>query len=288
MSYLNTLGLSKEPFSTSPDPLFFYHSTPHRNALARLEINIRLRRGLNVVLGDVGTGKTTLARTLIRNFKNDPRFDFFLIFDPSFQTEYQFLSYLCSQFRIQPVRQNVLSCKHIIENYLFDKNLNQQKTIVLLIDEAQKLSTQIFESIRVFLNYETNDSKLLQVVLLTQLEIIPKISKIQNFFDRISLKCFLTPLTKQEIMETIQYRLIQAGWPPEKPLFTETSMQLISDASKGFLRKVMNLCHQSLLKMVMYDRVLVEEDLVEEVIEQEEEFLNARKLNSRREVTSSY
>ena len=94
MSYYKLFGLEKEPFSTSPDPHFFYHSLSHQTVLKRLEINIRLRRGLSLVFGDVGTGKTTLCRILAQSFSDEDEFIFFMILDPSFKSEYQFLSRL--------------------------------------------------------------------------------------------------------------------------------------------------------------------------------------------------
>ncbi|MFH1867814.1 MAG: hypothetical protein ABH843_02470, partial [Candidatus Omnitrophota bacterium] len=86
MSYYEVLSLKSEPFSTSPDPLFFYPSSSHDAALKRLEIAIRLRRGLNLILGDVGTGKTTLSRILIQLFKDESDFVFHMILDPSYKT----------------------------------------------------------------------------------------------------------------------------------------------------------------------------------------------------------
>jgi len=91
MGYFKTLGLEREPFSTSPDPSFFYRSLEHNQALQRLEISIRLRRGLSIILGDVGTGKTTLGRILMNSFKGETAYLFHLMLDPSYRSEFQFL-----------------------------------------------------------------------------------------------------------------------------------------------------------------------------------------------------
>ena len=87
MGYYNLLGMDKEPFSTSPDPLFFYGSQEHRAALTRIMIEIRLRRGLSVILGDVGTGKTTLCRKLLQMFRERENLEFYIILDPTFNNE---------------------------------------------------------------------------------------------------------------------------------------------------------------------------------------------------------
>jgi len=102
MSYFNVLGLMEEPFSTSPDPAFFYESSSHREALLRLEIAIKLKRGLSVLLGDVGTGKTTLARKLFSLFSDKTKYDFNIILDPTADSESEFLANLVDLLEIKP------------------------------------------------------------------------------------------------------------------------------------------------------------------------------------------
>ena len=142
MSYFQILGLEKEPFSTSPDPEFFYQSQEHQAALTRLLIEIRLRRGLSVILGDVGTGKTTLSRKLFQMLKARPDTEFFMVLDPTYETEEVFLDSLLRTFQVQMDKANptLLDMKETIKKYLFQKGVQENKTIILLIDEAQKLN----------------------------------------------------------------------------------------------------------------------------------------------------
>jgi len=199
MSYFKVLGFSKEPFSTSPDPEFFYLSREHETALTNILIEIRLKRGLSVILGDVGTGKTTLSRKLIQELKEREDLVFHIILDPSFANEELFLTYLVRNFEIDistKHQPNILDLREAIERFLFQKGVAENKTVVLIIDEAQKLNDSTLEILRVLLNYETNEFKLLQLVLLGQLELYSHIVNIANFFDRISFKYVLNPLLR--------------------------------------------------------------------------------------------
>src|SRR3989338_4839489 len=188
MSYLAALKLEREPFSTSPDPAFFYRSKEHYTALNRLEIAIRLRRGLSLILGDVGTGKTTLSRALLQSFYGEEDFVFHLILDPVFKSEYQFWAHLTKLFGISPFFRSTLDHREAMEKYLFQKCVEQQKTVILIIDEGQKLTQPHLEVLRTLLNYETNEYKMLQLVILAQVELLPRIKRVRNFMDRVSLK----------------------------------------------------------------------------------------------------
>src|SRR3989338_7023877 len=177
MSYYKILNLKAEPFSTSPDPAFFYQSSGHRSALHRLEIAIRLRRGLSLILGDVGIGKTTLSRILLQTFANEDDFIFHMILDPNYKSEFQFLKTLAKMFGVVSMHKSTLDYKEAIEKFLFQKGVDENKTIVLVIDEGQKLNPSFLEILRTLLNYETNEYKLLQLVIFSQMELLPKIRK---------------------------------------------------------------------------------------------------------------
>jgi len=269
VSYYEALGLKKEPFSTSPDPAFFYRSSAHNTALQRLEIMIRLKRGLGLILGDVGIGKTTMSRALLQTFANDESYIFHIILDPAYKSEFQFLSSLVKIFGINPDSRSTLDNREEIQRYLFRKGVDENKTVVLLIDEAQKLSAPFLEILRTFLNYETNDSKLLQLVLVSQMEMLPRMRRIRNFYDRIGLKYIINPLDEKETTAMIDFRLKEAGLDGSRRLFTDEAIKRIFDHVQGYPRKVSILCHNALEFLVMEDKKIVDEEFIADIIEKD-------------------
>lgn len=271
MSIYAPLALEREPFSTSPDPRFFYRSSEHYRALNRMEIAIRLKRGLSLILGDVGTGKTTLSRALFQAFNGEEDdYIFHMILDPSFKSEYQFLSHITQLFGISPFFRSTIDHREAIEKYLFQKCIVEQKTIVLVIDEGQKLSQPQIEVLRTLLNYETNEHKMLQLVILGQLELLPRIKKIRNFMDRVSLKYILNPLDEYETGQMIQYRLKQAGYGSEKHLFNFEAVRKVFEFTQGYPRRIARICHNAMEQLIMDDREVVTAEVIDKVIANEE------------------
>ena len=190
MSYCKILGFDKEPFSTSPDPEFFYLTKEHEAALTNVLIELRVKRGLSIILGDVGTGKTTLSRKLIQELRQRNDFTFHIILDPSFDNESLFVNSLVKNFDINVnnfTQPTILDLREALERFLFQKGVTENRTVALIIDEAQKLSESSIEVLRALLNYETNEFKLLQLVLLGQLELYSKIINIPNFLNTASI-----------------------------------------------------------------------------------------------------
>ncbi len=269
MSYYQVLGLSSEPFSTSPDPVFFFRSYSHVQALNRLEITIRLRRGLSLILGEVGTGKTTLARTLLTRFQPEEGCSFHMVLDPSFESEYQFLLTLTRMFGVKPAFKSTLDCREAIEHFLFQQGVTEGKTIVVVIDEGQKLSLEMLESLRTLLNYETNEYKLLQVVIFAQMELLPRITRMPNFIDRAALKYLINPLDEQETAQLIQFRLQAAGLTNGQAVFSPEAIHAIYQCTQGYPRRIAMLCHQALEALVMHERTMVDRDLIQEIVAHE-------------------
>jgi len=271
MSYYRILGLEREPFSTSPDPAFFYQSKNHRSTLANLMIELRLKRGLSVVLGDVGTGKTTLGRKLIQMLKERSGFVFHMILDPTYDSETLFFSKILQTLQIAlPVGEaNVIDHRETLERFLFRRAVEQQQTVVLIIDEAHKMNPLSLEALRTLLNYETNEMKLLQVVLLGQIELLPILTHMQNLLDRISLKQILTPLSQEETGEMIHYRLTQAGYRSRSPLFLDDAVEEIHHATQGYPRRISMLCHQALRLLIMRRQHAIDHELISELVQKE-------------------
>lgn len=268
MSYFSALGLKKEPFSNSPDPEFFYESVEHKAALMRLLVEIRLRRGLSVILGDVGVGKTTLSRKLFQMLNERPDMLFYMIMDPTAQSEELFLESLVRTFNIQEQLQgsSILDYKEAIKKHLFQKGVEENKTVVLVVDEAQKLNAESLEILRVLLNYETNEYKLLQLVLFSQMELLPKIKEIKNFFDRIVLKYVINPLDEPETRDLINFRLRQSGFNVDLKLFTDEAVSEIQRYSQGYPRKINLVCHNALRSLILSEKTLIDGGLIRDLI----------------------
>lgn len=274
MSYYKILGLDKEPFSTSPDPEFFYQSKEHRVALYRIRIAIELKRGLSLILGDVGTGKTTLSRKLSQLIKNEPNVIMVMILNPIYESDRQFLADLTERFHINITSSNsdgpkVLDYMNAIERFLFEKCMEEAKTVILLIDESQKLVAPCFEILRSLLNYETNEYKILQLILMGQMELLPRISQIKNLWDRIALKYVINPLEEDDVKELINFRLKQAGYISRYPMFSDSAVNSIYNYTQGYLRKITMLCHDALEYLVMHKKEIVDKEVIQDLIHRE-------------------
>ena len=257
MNYLKILNLNKEPFANTPDPEIFYQSRQHLGCLQKLELSIRLRRGLNVVVGQVGAGKTTICRQLIRRLARDDEFETHLIMDPGFGGTSEFLSAVAGMFLGGGSAEDAtdLAVKESIKQYLFQRSVAEGRTVVLIIDEGQKMPGFGLEILREFLNYETNEHKLLQIVIFAQGEFESALAARPNFVDRINVYERLGPLGFRDTRALVRYRLeVSSNTAATLHLFSLGALWVIYRAGRGYPRKIVSLCHQCVLSLIVKDR----------------------------------
>ncbi len=260
MDYFNILQLKKEPFSNSPDPEFFFQSSRHLECLQKIELALRLKRGLNIIIGDIGTGKTTLCRHLIGMFANSSQFETHLVLDPYFVNPTEFLKTVSKmmQGNKSPDDFSDWQIKESIKNYLFQNGVEENKTIILIIDEGQKIPGFCLEILREFLNYETNAFKLLQIVIFAQKEFKNTLNKHENFVDRINLYHVLKPLTFRDTRSMIKYRLdVSSEQYQAYTFFTLPALWAIYLFTKGYPRKIIHLCHNCILTMIVQNHTSI-------------------------------
>ena len=259
MEYFSLLHFTKEPFSNSPEPEFLFAAEQHSSCLQMLELAVRLRRGLNVVIGDIGTGKTTLCRKLIQNLAvpssaDTPAIDTFLLLDPAVESPSVFLKTVAGIVGLSDIapEDSDWSLKEKIKKFLFDKGVEEQRIIVLIIDEGQKIPDECLEILREFLNYETNSNKLLQIIIFAQPELEKSLAAKPNLLDRVNYMTHLKPLNFSQMRKMIEYRISVARQEMVKhPIFSLSGLLAVYFASAGYPRKVVSLCHQVLLKMII-------------------------------------
>ena len=257
MDYFKILNLKREPFSNSPDPAFFFQSRQHQGCLQKLELSLRMRRGLNVVIGDVGTGKTTLCRQLIRNFSGDDDVETHLVLDPDFGSVSEFLSAVAEIFEGETPSggEDDWQIKERIKKIIYRRGVDQNRVTVLIIDEGQKIPEFCLEVLREFLNYETNENKLLQIVIFAQTEFDATLAAHSNFADRVNLYHRLEPLDFRDTRMMIRFRVKKSSdLPKGRSIFTYPALWAIYRATGGYPRKIINLCHQSVLAMIIQNR----------------------------------
>lgn len=263
MEYFKILNLQKEPFSNSPEPDFFFQSDQHLACLQKLELAIRLRRGLNVVIGDVGLGKTTLCRQIIlkisRSEEDREQIETHLIMDPSFSNAREFLSTVALLLGVDGAadEQSEWQLKESIKKYLFKQGIDEGKIVVLIVDEGQKLPSFCMEILREFLNYETNEYKLLQIIIFAQREFEAALRSHANFADRVNHYIYLLPLDFKNTRNMIMFRLATAAADPSylPAFFTLPALWAVHGQTGGHPRKINTLCHQSLLAMIIQNRL---------------------------------
>ncbi len=266
MNLFDALGLKADPFSTSPNVELFYPAIQHRQCIEGLELAIRMRRGLSVVRGGIGVGKTTISRKLIQNFKAESDdFDFYLILDPKFESELILLKHIIKLFGVSNTGESVQECRNIIENYLLKIGVEQGKILVLIIDEGQNLPGEMLDVFRTLLNFETDDFKLLQLIIFGQPEMGNMIHNYPNFEDRISFDFEIGPLTIEDVKGMIDHRIEISGGKAGS-WFTDEAILKIHKNTQGYPRKVTQICHQLLLTMMSESKTEINEEMVKRVI----------------------
>jgi general secretion pathway protein A len=182
--------------------------------------------------------------------------------DPGLSSDFQFFGNLVSLFGIDPPRRCTFEYREEIQKYLFRMGVEEGKTLVLIIDEAQKLSRGHIEVLRNLLNYETNEYKLLQVILFAQMEFLGRLRDVENFTDRINMTYRFLPLDEVDTRKLIEYRLKVAGPNHGSTIFTDDGYMAVFVKTLGYPRKIITLCHHALLTMLIRGNEKVDEGVV--------------------------
>jgi len=243
--YKSYYGFCEMPFNITPDPKFLYLSPTHQEALQHLKFGVEQRKGFIVVVGEVGCGKTTLCRRFLNEL--DPeRFDTALILNPRIN-ENQMLRAILHELGEETTADNPHDLVLQMNQALLSR-IAAGRDIVLVIDEAQNLSFEVLEQVRLLSNLETDDQKLLQIVLMGQPELkaVLRRPELRQLRQRILVHCELARLDPYELAHYVNHRMSKAGWNG-RPVLTASAMRKIHGFSKGIPRVVNNLCDKSLL-----------------------------------------
>jgi len=242
--YTAFYGLKEKPFALVPDPRFLYLGSSHREALAHLLYGIEEGEGFIEVVGQVGTGKTTLCRTLLDRVGRDVEIAF--IFDPS-HDEHDLMRAIHREFGLEPGQRGTSELRAEFNDFLLRKKAAGSRCI-LVIDEAQTLSPQVLEQIRLLSNLETQREKLVQIVLIGQPELEEMLARtdLRQLRQRITVRWDLRPFTRKEADEYVEHRLHIAGYRGE-PLFSGAALRTLYKYSGGIPRLINSLADRSLL-----------------------------------------
>jgi len=270
--YLEFYGLREKPFNPTPDPRFLYLSTGHRDALAQLKYGVRERRGFLMLTGEVGTGKTTLLRTLLEQLDEDTACAF--VFNSTLRFE-EIIEYVLEDFGIEASGTSHAQRLFALNRFLTDRARYGRNT-VLIIDEAQNLDVQSLEGVRLLSNFETPTEKLLQILLVGQPELKDKLDlpTLRQLKQRISLRCRIHPLTPEDTDGYIRHRLktaispFRAGKPGAErdAIFTEKAIARICMYSGGVPRVVNTVCDHCLLIGYADQNRKIDQNTVDEAI----------------------
>jgi general secretion pathway protein A len=254
-------GLTTAPFQNVPDPNCFFLSAQHREGLARLLYAVKHNKGAALLVGDVGCGKTTMSRAFILQL-TDEKYDVGLVTNPSLSGN-DFLEEIDLQLAIQPSSNSKAALLRALNDRLL-ANAQQGKDTILIVDEAHCIrDPDVFEELRMLLNFQLNDRFLLTLILMAQPEIKEMVGRIKQLDQRIAVRYHLRPLDQTETAHYVTFRLQKAG--AKRPLFLEEALQLVWQKALGVPRTINTLCDLSLLEGYARRAQVVDAALVKRV-----------------------
>lgn len=262
--YCDFFGFSEKPFTITPNPHFVFLSSIHREAFARLLYGVDTHAGFITLTGEVGTGKTTLLRTLLSQL--DPeKYRSALIFNLCMSGE-QLLAGICREFGVVAGEQNSFGYLNALNGFLIDQN-SSGRTAVLVIDEAQNLKPEVLEQVRLISNLETERDKLIQIVMAGQPELndILRRHDLRQLNQRITVRCRLTSMKLDDTSDYINHRLKISG-SRNSEIFPNAAVRRIYRFSKGIPRLINVLCEQALVMAWTHETRSVTPSIVAQVI----------------------
>jgi type II secretory pathway predicted ATPase ExeA len=264
--YKKFYGLTRNPFEVSPDPYFFCPTSRHTEALANLAYGVLRRKGFVVLTGEVGTGKTLLVRCLLEALTRN-KVAFAYMYNPMISMR-EFFTHVINEFGLLTSQiRNKSDALARLNNFLLERSRNDLTT-ALVVDEAQLLSWELLEEIRLLTNLETTKHKLLQIVLVGQPELEQKLdsNQLRQLKQRIGMRCTLKPLETKELRDYIHRRLQLAGANSHAAaIFPDETIALIQKISRGLPRLVNTLCENSLLLGFGHNQHQITPGMVQEV-----------------------
>lgn len=259
--YTSFFGFNENPFNLTPDPRYLFLSPHHKEALDHLLYGINERKGFIVITGGIGTGKTTLCRVLLNHL--DPKTKSALMFN-SFISDVELLKSVNQEFEIANSKDSASKKDYIdaLNHFLMD-TFREGGNAILLIDEAQNLSHQTLEQIRMLSNLETTKEKLIQIILVGQPELkeILGSPSLRQLNERIMVRHHLKPLDFRDIRSYVEHRIIVAGGKGT-PRFTTGAFRQIYKYSGGNPRRINSLCDRALLIAYAKEKFLISKDII--------------------------
>jgi len=263
--YLSHFDLRKPPFTMTPDPKYFFQSRTHLEALASLVYGIKERKGFILLTGNVGTGKTTVLRTLLESIDTNVVFSHVINTDVTYT---ELLQMICSDFGLAIAGRGKVELTEDLFSFLVETRL-EGKTALVVVDEAQNLRSEVMESLRMLSNLETPRDKLLQILLCGQPELQAKLQQgaLRQLAQRIVVSCTLSPLEPREVERYIYQRMRISGGCGDE-VFPEEVTEYIAELSGGVPRLINILCDTSLLLAYAEGGRVVTKDIVEQAAAQ--------------------
>lgn len=259
--YNDFYHFKESPFNITADPDFFFSSSRHSEAFAHLIYGIQQRKGILIVTGEIGTGKTMLCRTLLNRL--DERTKTALILNPSF-SDLQLLQLILKDLGVEARARNKFALIDALNTFLLEQT-SLGNNVVLIIDEAQNLKEKQLEQIRLLSNLETEKEKLLQIILVGQPELLDKLKlpTLRQLNQRVTVRFHMLPLDQKEVKEYIHHRLKVAFNNGRHNLhFTDKATDMIFELTGGTPRMVNILCDRALLAGYVADTQTIDDKII--------------------------